>query len=274
MRPIVASALALGLVVLSAPAFGSANEFTNQGTTPQQQQQALKAAGVPDPNASTSSQSRSAQDSQDKGSSYGTGQGSGNMGGYSYSEKPAARASGGKKARAYKRTGPVVNLPGFEQTADGGSRLFVALSQPVPVEEHKAQGSITYVLKGASARVHNNTNALVTVHFNTPVSRARLVPHGKDLHFVIDLRAPATPTWKMAEAPDKTAVLQIDFPKGDYVKADGGEVPVSEASGEQGDQGGEGVAPATKAPPAKAGKKKGGKAAPAKPAPAPTGPTP
>jgi hypothetical protein len=49
----------------------------------------------------------------------------------------------------------------------------------VPVEEHKARGSITYVLKNAGARVWNNTNALVTVHFNTPVSRARLVPRGE-----------------------------------------------------------------------------------------------
>lgn len=251
MRPIVVSALALGIALVT-PIAGA-----QQPPPPPQQQQGQGTA----PSAP----------GQDQG---GAAQGGGNMGGYSYSEKPAARASSGKKARAYKHTGPVVNLPGFEQTADGGSRLFVALSQPVPVEEHKAQGSITYVLKGASARVHNNTNALVTVHFNTPVSRARLVPHGHDLHFVIDLRAPATPTWKMAEAPDKTAVLQIDFPKGDYVKADGGEVPVSEASGEQGDQGEEGAAPATKAPPARAGKKKGGKAAPAKPAPAPTGPTP
>ena len=181
-----------------------------------------------------------------------------------------AQGGGGKKARAYRHTGPVVNLPGFEQTPDGGSRLFVALSQQVPVEEHKAQGSITYVLKGASARVRNNTNALVTVHFNTPVTKARLVPHGKDLHFVIDLRAAATPTWKVTENQDKTAVLQIDFPKGDYVKADGGEAAVSEAGAEQGDQAAEAAAPKKAL-----GKKKSGKgAAPAKPAPAPTGPTP
>ena len=33
----------------------------------------------------------------------------------------------------------------------------------------------------------NNTNALVTVHFNTPVTSARLVPHGHDLWFVVAL---------------------------------------------------------------------------------------
>jgi hypothetical protein len=138
------------------------------------------------------------------------------MAGYAYSDKPAAAAA----PRAHYRTrGPVVTMPGFEQTSDGGSRLFVQLSQPVQVEERRAAGSVTYVLKGASPRVWNNTNALVTVHFNTPVSRARLVPVGGDLHFVVDLRAAVTPTWKLDEGQDKTATLAIDFPKGDYLAA-------------------------------------------------------
>jgi hypothetical protein len=136
--------------------------------------------------------------------------------GYAYADKPAASSKGVKHAR-YRHSGPVVNMPGFEQTSDGGSRLFVQLSQSVPVEERKAQGSITYVLKGASPRVWNNTNALVTVHFNTPVSRARLVPHGQDLLFIVDLRAGVTPTWKMNEGQDKTAMLAIEFPKGDFL---------------------------------------------------------
>jgi hypothetical protein len=139
--------------------------------------------------------------------------------GYAYSDKPAARAPAGR----YRAHGPQVNIPGFEQTTDGGSRLFVQLSQSVPVEERKAQGAITYVLKGASPRVWNNTNALVTVHFNTPVSRARLVPQGKDLHFIVELRAGVAPTWKMNESQDHSAMLAIDFPKGDYLNLATGE---------------------------------------------------
>ncbi|MBX3211796.1 MAG: hypothetical protein KF850_07165 [Labilithrix sp.] len=147
------------------------------------------------------------------------------MAGYAYSDKPTA-SSRAPRSR-YRARGPVVNMPGFEQTADGGSRLFVHLSQGVPVEERAAQGSITYVLKGASPRVWNNTNALVTVHFNTPVARARLVPRGQDLLFVVDLRSAATPTWKMSESADKTSMLTIDFPKGDYLQA-GGEVAATD----------------------------------------------
>jgi hypothetical protein len=130
--------------------------------------------------------------------------------GYSYRDgprKPVAR-------RAPRRVGgPVATLPGFEMRPDGGSRVFVQLSQEVQVEERKAAGSITYILKGAHVAVWNNTNALVTVHFDTPVSRARLVPHGRDTWLIIDLRAAAAPALKVTPSADKTALLSVDFPR-------------------------------------------------------------
>lgn len=141
----------------------------------------------------------------------------GNTGGYSFSDKPAPRRAAAVKGVRRHASGPVAMLPGFEQTGDGGSRLFVQLSQSVQVEERKAQGAITYVLKGAHVTKWNNTNSLVTVHFNTPVSRARLVPQGSDLLFIVELRAAAAPTFKITEAPDKTSLLTVDFPKGDYL---------------------------------------------------------
>ena len=226
MRPLVVSALAASLVVVSQVA-GAQDQGQNQD------------AGGAEPKGEAEA------DADAKGS--------GTTGGYSYSDKPAAKAGRGKRARAVKRhAGPVVSLPGFEQTAGGGSRLFVALSAPVQVEERKAAGTLTYVLKDANVRVRNNTNALVTVHFNTPVSRARLVPHGKDLHFVVDLRAATTPTWKMGEGPDKSAVLQIDFPAGNFAPAEAVE-------------GSQATAPPKKPPPAKNS---------AAPKPAPAGPKP
>ena len=114
-------------------------------------------------------------------------------------------------------SGPIATLPGFEMLGDGGSRLFVELTQSVQVEQRQARGSLTYVLKGAHVSVHNNVNPLVTVHFNTPVTQARLVPSGHDLLFVIDSRAAVTPTWKLNPAKEGSAVLDIDFPKGTYV---------------------------------------------------------
>lgn len=141
---------------------------------------------------------------------------SGNVSGASFNDKPAAGAA--PRARL-KATGPTVAMPGFEQSEGGGSRFYVQLSQTVPVEERRAQGSITYVLKGASARVYNNTNALVTVHFSTPVSRARLVQAGADLLFILDLRAASTPTFKIGETTDKGSQLTVEFPKGDWLNA-------------------------------------------------------
>lgn len=120
-------------------------------------------------------------------------------------------------AREPKPKAATVTKPGFELTAEGGSRFFVGLSGPVQVEEKRAKGAITYVLKGARVRVQNNRNALVTVHFNTPATRARLVPHGGDLHFVIDLRADVAPTWKLGGGEEDTTVLRVDFPKGAYL---------------------------------------------------------
>lgn len=154
------------------------------------------------------------------------------MAGYSYGgpkkeKEPVAPApTAGQPARQRRvvvqkagPSGPIATLPGFEMLGDGSSRVFVQLTQTVPVEERKAKGSLTYVLKGAHVSVHNNTNPLVTVHFNTPVSEARLRPAGADLLLVIDLRAPSSPTWKLTPAKDGASILQIDFPKGSFVPA-------------------------------------------------------
>jgi hypothetical protein len=186
--------IALALIVLPAIAAAQAT----QGTVP-------PGGGAPPPSGAGDPRSPTPAAEEKKGPSVAAA-------GYAYSDKPAR--SGPRALR--RHAGPTVNIPGFEQLPDGGSRLFVQLSQSVPVEERRAQGSITYILKGAHVRVWNNTNALVTVHFNTPVYRARLVPAGNDLHFVVELRAAASPAFKMNEAPDKSAMLTVDFPKGDF----------------------------------------------------------
>jgi hypothetical protein len=113
---------------------------------------------------------------------------------------------------------PVATLPGFEMLPDGGSRLFVEITRKVNVEEKRAARVLTFVLKGTRVVYRNNENALVTVHFNTPVSRARLLPSGRDLLFSVDLRADATPAWKMVtDEDDGSATLQVDFPKGSFL---------------------------------------------------------
>jgi hypothetical protein len=114
---------------------------------------------------------------------------------------------------------PVATLPGFEILPDGGSRLFVEITRAVNVEERRSERVLTYILKGTRVIYRNNENSLVTVHFNTPVTRARLLPSGGDLLFSVDLRADAAPAWKMVNEGDGTATLQVDFPKGNFLPA-------------------------------------------------------
>lgn len=195
-RSLVSAATALGLILLAAPGHGQGG-----------------AAPPPEPPASSEGAADQAPSAPEERAGPKTA-----AAGYAYSDTPARSTRAPR--RRYRKTGPVVNVSGFEQLPDGGSRLFVQLSEKVPVEERKTRGAITYILKGASPRVWNNTNPLVTVHFNTPVSRARLVPRGKDLWFVVDLRAAAEPAWKLTETPSPGgAMLTVDFPRGDYLHA-------------------------------------------------------
>jgi hypothetical protein len=141
--------------------------------------------------------------------------------GYGWSTTPKKHVpqGHGPARRARVDTTADAVLPGFETLADGSSRLFVQLSKSAAYDTKTAAGTITYVLKGVHVDRRNNYNPLVTVHFNTPVTSARLVPHGQDLWFVVDLRASVQPTVTMDAAKDGAAMLRIEFPKGDYLPA-------------------------------------------------------
>lgn len=130
-------------------------------------------------------------------------------------ERPRARAGHGNTASIDAL------MAGFETLADGSTRVFVELSKPTPYDTKAAGSTLTYILKSARVDRRNNENPLVTVHFNTPVASARLVPHGRDLWLVVDLRAAVQPTASMDSAKDGAATLRIDFPKGDYLQASG-----------------------------------------------------
>jgi hypothetical protein len=105
--------------------------------------------------------------------------------------KPAAKSgkSGNAAAKKPVEQGLVAHWPGFHLTSDGGSEVMVEFSKTLPAPvEHRAKGSITYVFKGVRLTKKNNANPLITVHFNTPIAVARLVPKGNELHLVIELR--------------------------------------------------------------------------------------
>ncbi len=140
--------------------------------------------------------------------------------GYSYGGAAAPRVE-----RPHLRTvhggavGSDALMAGFETLADGSTRLFVELSKPVAYDTKAGPSSLTYVLKGAHVDRRNNQNPLVTVHFNTPVTSARLTPHGRDVWLVVDLRASVQPTAMMDSTKDGAGLFRIEFPKGEYLPA-------------------------------------------------------
>jgi hypothetical protein len=142
--------------------------------------------------------------------------------------KPAAKRPPKTVGRAKHPSEAGTVVPGFETLADGSTRLFVELSQPVKYETKTAGGVFTCVLMGAHVDKRNNYNPLVTVHFNTPVTSARLVPHGPNLSFVVMLRAKVTPTITMDATKEGGAMLRLEFPKGDYVPVAPLEAPAAE----------------------------------------------
>jgi hypothetical protein len=133
-------------------------------------------------------------------------------GGYSWTEKkPAARRR--RPVAKFDPTKPLATYPGFRMLANGTSRIWVQVSKPVDVQVRRAGGTVTYVLPGVNVGVRNNTNPLVTTHFNTPVSRARLVPDRAGVLLVLELRETAEPAHKVVKSAYGTMTLEVTLPR-------------------------------------------------------------
>jgi hypothetical protein len=139
--------------------------------------------------------------------------------GWSTPKKKGGHATAAHRPTPAGTEGTGAVVPGFEMLGDGSTRVFVQMPKTATFSTKSSRGRVTYVLKDVQVDKRNNYNPLVTVHFNTPVSSARLIPHGRDLWLVIALRAPVKPTAALQPAKDGGSVLQIDFPKGDYLPA-------------------------------------------------------
>ncbi|UQA55115.1 AMIN domain-containing protein [Polyangium aurulentum] len=126
-------------------------------------------------------------------------------------KKAAPKAK--KKARKAKReiNGPVATFPGFRILEDGSTRVYVEISDRVPVAEHKAEGRIAYRIQGAAVPTRNNLRALDTQFFDTPVARVQLVEDEEDVDLVIELKQPAQPSHRLVDS-EGGVVLQVDFP--------------------------------------------------------------
>lgn len=109
----------------------------------------------------------------------------------------------------------IVTWPGFQMT-EGGSRVFLQLTQPVSVEEQRGVRTVTYTIRNARVPVRNNRRPLITTHFNTPVLRARLVQRRRNALLVVELRDDVPATLTQGTGPNGFHFLFIDFPPGTY----------------------------------------------------------
>lgn len=149
--------------------------------------------------------------------------------------KGGGTAPAGKPGKVAKANAAIVaQWPGFRMTEDGGSEVMVEFSKNVaPPSRFEAAGTVTFVFKGAIVLKHNNQNPLLTGHFNTPVSSARLVPKKGELHLVIDLRAAtsaAGTTGMRAGGEPGSMQFFAKFPAGSYLAKDADDEPMLKPS--------------------------------------------
>lgn len=138
---------------------------------------------------------------------------SGPVGGYSWTEKPARRkAAPAKRKRRAAVSGPLATYPGFRVLPNGVSELVLRVSKKIDVRMQKTNGRVAFALPSVQVGVRNNTNPLITTHFDTPLARARLIEHKEGAELVLELREAVVPTFKVSEAPGGAISLLITLP--------------------------------------------------------------
>lgn len=111
----------------------------------------------------------------------------------------------------------LLTWPGFQQRPDGASRFFLQTTGPVQVEQRTEEGRFVLVLKNTGIHLRNNRRRLETRYFNTPVSVAQVERRGRDVAFVLDLRAPVTPVVSQEQAPNGYNFVFLELPAGSYL---------------------------------------------------------
>lgn len=107
---------------------------------------------------------------------------------------------------------PVVAWPGF-QMVPGGSRLFLATTQPVTVTESTPRSGVRVIhLAHAIALRSNTRRPLETAAFETPLAQAVLRSGRDGLDLVMTLRAEVAPRVSQEAGGAGLSMLYVDFP--------------------------------------------------------------
>lgn len=128
--------------------------------------------------------------------------------GYSWTDKPV-KAGKWRPKKKLDPNAPIAMFPGFRMLGDGSSQLWVHVTKKVNV----SAAATSFALVGAQVNVRNNTNALVTEFFDTPLARARLKPDATGAQLVLELRENVVVKHRVVDGPGGSMVLYVDLPK-------------------------------------------------------------
>ena len=87
--------------------------------------------------------------------------------------------------------------------------MWLRVSQPVIVTRKRVKNRLRYFMPGAQVGVYNNTNPLVTKHFNSPISWARLHPVRGGAELVVQLRESVEARHTTTSEPGGTMLLRV-----------------------------------------------------------------
>ncbi len=114
------------------------------------------------------------------------------------------------------KEGTWVTWPGFLMRDELGSRFFIQSTVPLEFTVVTKKNKITIQIKNAKVFLRNNSNPLVTTHFNTPVKRAYLKRRGKNVDVVLEMKTEVIPTVTQSAVGDGYHYMFIDFAPGTY----------------------------------------------------------
>ncbi len=140
-------------------------------------------------------------------------------GGYTWTDKPRRRY----RATKIDPKWAIATFPGFRMLQDGSSEVSVWLSKKVNIEVRKGERTVTLVLSDTYVRWTTNTYPLITTHFNTPLSSARLKRSKKgQTLLVLQLREAADVKSRLEVGPRGTSILRVSIPapRQEFVKAE------------------------------------------------------
>jgi hypothetical protein len=121
------------------------------------------------------------------------------------------------RAPSQPATAQLMTWPGFQARPDGASRFFLQTTQPVVHDVQRQNRRVVITLRNTQLHLRNNRRTLETLYFNTPVSRMRIQRRGRDLTFVLDLRADVAPSVSTQTGENGYHYLFVEFPSGEFL---------------------------------------------------------